>query len=311
MKKSKEKIVDSIDEPRLYYKLSVYLKERFNAKVRKVAVDAGFTCPNRDGTKGVGGCIYCNVSSFTQKSVEDLKEQVRCRIDALKRQGVESFIIYFQSYSNTYADTETIRRRVESTLIDDGIKSIYIGTRPDVINEEKLSYFAELNNRYEVVLEYGLQSANDNTLKLINRGHTKAEFVKAVEMTHRYGLKTCAHIIFGLPGDSRDDMIDSVKLCTLLGVHSIKFHHLHIVKGTQMAEMFLAGRVTLLSEDDYISVLAEAIGHLNPDTVVSRIIGDAANDTLIAPFWGQNKGEFSARLEKYMRDNGIYQGCRL
>lgn len=311
MKKSKEKITDSIDEHGLYYKLSAYLKTRFGAKTRKISVEAGFSCPNRDGTKGTGGCIYCNVDSFSQINRENLREQVVGRIETLRRQGIENYIIYFQSYSNTYADVETIRYRVESTLIDDGIKSIYIGTRPDVIDEEKLAYFAELNQKYEVVLEYGLQSANDKTLKLINRGHTKAEFIKAVEMTHRHGIKTCAHIIFGLPGDTREDMMESVRLCTELGVHSVKFHHLHIVKKTPMSQMYLAGHIMLLNEDDYISILAEAIGRLKPDTVVSRIIGDAANETLIAPQWGQNKGAFSAKLEKYMKENGIFQGCRL
>ncbi|MGE4318151.1 MAG: TIGR01212 family radical SAM protein [Deferribacterales bacterium] len=291
-----------------YNSLNSYLKNQYNAKVRKVSIDAGFTCPNRDGNKGVGGCIYCNVDSFTQKAENGIREQAISQISKLRSKGIEKFIIYFQSYSNTYSDLETIRKRVEAALIDDGIVAVYIGTRPDVIDEEKLAYFAELNKKYDVMLEYGLQSANDSTLKIINRGHTKDEFVNAVRMTHRFGIKTCAHIIFGLPGDTREDMLNSVKLCSELGVHSVKFHHLHIVKGTQMSEMYLAGKIMLLSEMDYTSVLAEAITYLAPDMVVARIVGDAAGDTLIAPMWPENKSAFSAGLEAYMSEHGLYQG---
>ena len=292
-----------------YYRtLNNYLKDKFSGKVWKVPVDAGFTCPNRDGSKGSGGCTYCNVDSFTMQSADDIGGQVKKRIAALKKKGIEKYIIYFQSYSNTYADLDTIRMRVEASLIDDGIVALHIGTRPDVIDEAKLAYFAGLNKKYEVVLEYGLQSANDNTLKLINRGHTKAEFINAVKLTHSYGIKTCGHIIFGLPGDSREDMLNSVRLCAELGVHSVKFHHLHIVKATPMAQMFLSGNLMLMSEMDYISVLAEALTILPEDVVVSRIVGDAAGDTLIAPFWPESKSDFTNKLEKYMCDNGLKQG---
>ncbi len=291
-----------------YQSLNTYLKNKYNGKVRKVSIDAGFTCPNRDGNKGVGGCIYCNVDSFTQKAENGIREQALSKIAKLRSKGIEKYIIYFQSYSNTYSDLDTIRKRVEASLTDDGIVALYVGTRPDVIDEEKLAYFAELNQKYDVVLEYGLQSANDNTLKIINRGHTKDEFVNAVRMTHEHGIKTCAHIIFGLPGDTREDMLNSVKLCSELGVHSVKFHHLHIVKRTQMSEMYLAGKIMLQSEDEYISVLAEAITYLSPDMVVSRIVGDAAGDTLIAPMWPESKSAFTAKLEAYMKEHGLFQG---
>jgi len=291
----------------LYYKLSDYLKERFGGKVWKVPVEGGFSCPNRDGEKGEGGCAYCNVESFDGSSGGGIREQVEQRIEKLKKRKIHKYIIYFQSYSNTYGSVETIKSRIESALIDDGIVAIHIGTRPDVIDDEKLAYFKELNERYEVVIEYGLQSANDKTLKLINRGHTVKDFIDAVELTHKYGIKSCAHVIFGLPGDSREDMLSSVKVIRGLGIHSVKFHHLHIVKGTKLAEMYANGSLELISEDEYIDILAEALTLLDDKTVVSRLVGDASGDTLIAPHWN-SKSVIVSKLEKYMDSNSLKQG---
>ncbi|MCD8554666.1 TIGR01212 family radical SAM protein [Seleniivibrio sp.] len=299
------------DENRLFYSLNDYLRDKYGCKVRKISVDAGFTCPNRDGMKGEGGCAYCNVDSFAISSENSITCQVTERAEKLRAQGVNSFILYFQSYSNTYADMETIRRRMDLALVDKGIVSVYIGTRPDVIDAEKLQYYSKLNEKYEIMLEYGLQSANDNTLKIINRGHTAAEFADAVRLTHEYGIKTCAHIIFGLPGDTREDMMRSVELCVELGMHSIKFHHLHVVKNTPLADWYYKGTVDLLTQQEYIEILAEGIGRMKPDMVVARLVGDAAGNTLIAPMWPQNKAEFTQELMKYMTENGIYQGCRL
>jgi len=299
------------DKIRLFYSLSDYLKDKYGRKVRKISVDAGFTCPNRDGLKGEGGCVYCNVDSFTIHSENSITCQVTDRAEQLRAQGIDTFILYFQSYSNTYADIETIRRRMDKALVDEGIVSIYIGTRPDVIDSEKLEYYSNLNEKYEVMLEYGLQSANDNTLRVINRGHTAAEFADAVRLTHKYGIKTCAHIIFGLPGDTREDMMRSVELCVELGVHSIKFHHLHVVRNTPLADWYYRGNLDLLTEAEYVEILSEAIGRMKPDMVVARLMGDASIGTLIAPLWTENKVGFKERLTEYMAEKGIYQGCRL
>lgn len=194
--------------------------------------------------------------------------------------------------------------------MDDGIVGIHIGTRPDVIDEEKLAYLKSLTDRYEVVIEYGLQSSSDQTLMDINRGHSVQDFIDAVEMTHRYNIKkTCAHLILGLPGDTREDMINSVRMINELSIHSVKFHHLHVVKGTKLADMYEAGEVSMLTEDEYIDILAELLGILNEGVVVSRIVGDAAGDTLIAPDWPENKGGFERKLRDHMAKLGIIQGC--
>ncbi|XOB64814.1 TIGR01212 family radical SAM protein [Deferribacteres bacterium DY0037] len=290
------------------YKFSEYLKERFGEKVWKVPVNAGFTCPNRDGHAGIGGCIYCSVDSFDGAEEGTIAEQVAERIEKLKRRGINKYIIYFQSYSNTYGTVETIRERVNCALVDDGIVAVHIGTRPDVIDREKLEYLQELNAAYEVVVEYGLQSANDATLAQINRGHTVQDFKDAVALTHEYGLKVCAHVIFGLPGDSRQDMISSVQMLTELGVFSVKFHHLHVVKGTVLEKMFLAGDADVMSLEEYIDVLSEAMGYLGDNIVVARISGDAAGDTLVAPIWNVSKNEIEQKLIQTMQEKGITQG---
>jgi radical SAM protein (TIGR01212 family) len=292
------------------YKFNEYLKSAFGAKVWKVPVNAGFTCPNRDGLRGEGGCIYCSVDSFDGAECGDIADQVKSRIEKLKKRKINKYIVYFQSYSNTYGSRETMISRIEESLVDDGVVAVHIGTRPDVIDEEKLAYLKKLNEKYEVVIEYGLQSANDNTLKFINRGHTVQEFIDAVELTHRYGLKVCAHLILGLPNDTVDDMMDSVRLINRLGVHSVKFHHLHVVRDTRLAEMYRAGEVRVLSPEEYAELLAEVLAVLDAGVVVSRLSGDAAGDTLIAPKWDISKGEFEKLLMDRLDEKGLSQGSR-
>lgn len=296
---------------RYFYKFSDYLKDRFGGKVWKVPVNAGFSCPNRDGLKGTDGCIYCSVASFDGAEDGTIREQVQERAARLRKRNIDKFIVYFQSYSNTYGDLEMIKKRVEASLVDDGIVAIHIGTRPDVIDSEKLEYFRSLNEKYEVVLEYGLQSASDHTLRVIKRGHDAQEFIDAVKLTHEYGLKTCAHIIFGLPGDSREDMFKSVKLVSSLGMHSVKFHHLHVVKDTTLATMYRQGLVNVFEADEYIELLAEGLTHLDKDIVVARLSGDAAGDTLIAPVWDISKGELEQKLIDKLKENGDFQGSSL
>lgn len=292
------------------YKFNEYLKNRFGEKVWKIPVEAGFTCPNRDGLKGDHGCIYCSVDSFDGSEQGTIAEQVHLRIDKLKKRKINKYIVYFQSYSNTYCDTATLKERVESSLVDSGIVAVHIGTRPDVIDREKLAYLKELNSKYEVVIEYGLQSSSDDTLKLINRGHTVQDFINAVKLTHEYGLRVCAHVIFGLPNDSREDMLESVRILNTLKVHSVKFHHLHIVKETKLAEMYEAGEAGVLSVDEYLDILSDALSILDKEIVVARLSGDAAGDTLIAPIWGISKGELEQKLIKIMSEKGFSQGNR-
>lgn len=295
-------------EKKFYNDLSSYLIKRFGRKVWKVPVDAGFTCPNRDGTKGDKGCIYCNNQSFSHGTEGEITRQVTERIEALKKKNIHAYIIYFQSYSNTYGTLDEIKRKIESSLVDEGIVAVHIGTRPDTIDAEKLAYLAELNKKYEVVIEYGLQSSNPETLRLINRGHTAEDFVNAVRLTHEYGIKTCAHIILGLPDETKGDMLKTVRLAASLGVHSVKFHNLHVVKNTELENMYKQGKIKLLTEQEYVEVLAEAVMLLPKDTVIARLMGDATEEILIAPNWSMAKSGFLVMFTKIMTERNLNQG---
>lgn len=291
-----------------YFTLSRYLKTKFGCKVSKVAVDAGFTCPNRDGTKGEGGCIYCDNSSFVFTTGDDIKEQVRNGIDRLLKKGIERFIIYLQSYSNTYCSDETFFRVLDDVLIDERIVGIHIGTRPDVINDNKLKRLSELTNRYDIFMEYGLQSAHNETLKFINRGHTYEDFLEAVDKTVKYGLKITVHLIFGLPYEDNNMMMETVKRVSKLPIHSVKFHHLHIVKGTKLSEIFLNNPFHILTEDEYIKIVADALTYFKNDIIVARLVGDAPRDMVIEPKWPLSKNLFLSKLNDYMIKNNLYQG---
>lgn len=293
---------------KIYYSLSDYLKHRYNEKVYKIAVDGGFSCPNRDGTKGFGGCIYCNNEAFVNVNGDNIKEQVYKSIDRLNKKGIKKYIIYFQAYSNTYGTLDEIKRKVEASLIDKNIVGLYIGTRPDVIDEEKLEYFSSINKEYDVFLEYGLQSKHEKTLEFINRGHTLKDFEHAYLLTKEKGLKVCVHVIFGLPCETKDMMLETVDYLAKLGINAIKFHHLQIVKNTKIADIYKKKLFKLLTEDDYIDMIAKALSLLPPDTIISRLVGSSKSDLLIAPNWPVSTIDFLNKLKNFMINNYIYQG---
>ncbi|KAA0256825.1 TIGR01212 family radical SAM protein [Deferribacter autotrophicus] len=291
-----------------YYTFSEFLKKRYGKKVWKIPVDAGFTCPNRDGTKGIGGCAYCNVSSFSNISTDEIKDQILTKIAKLERRKINKFIVYFQSYSNTHAPINIIKEKIESALVDDRIVALYVGTRPDCIDEEKLEYFKNLSKKIDIVMEYGLQTIHNVTLQKINRASTFEEFDNALKLTRKYELPVCAHIILGLPGENESMMYETVKYLAKEKIDFIKFHHLHIVKNTKMCTDYQKGKIKLLSEDQYIKILAHSISLLPENTVIARVVGDAPNDFLIAPNWPANKSEFLKKLNNYMETNNLFQG---
>ncbi|MGB9731206.1 MULTISPECIES: TIGR01212 family radical SAM protein [Calditerrivibrio] len=293
------------------YTLNQYFKEKFGEKVYKISIDAGLTCPNRDGTKGEGGCIYCDNSSFVFTDGSSIKDQISKGIERLTKKGVNRFIVYFQSYSNTYCNDEYFVDMIKESLIDDRIVGIFIGTRPDVINEKKLQFLSQLTNRYDIFMEYGLQSSHDKTLKFINRGHSVEDFEKAVLLTKSFGIKITTHLILGLPYETKSEMIYSVKYLAGLGVDAVKFHHLHIVKGTKLAELYLKNQLEgfkLLTEDEYIELLADGISYLKKDTIIARLVGDAPKELLIAPDWPKNKSDFTNKFYTYLKKHNIFQG---
>jgi radical SAM protein (TIGR01212 family) len=292
-----------------YYSLNMYYKKKYGEKVRKISVDAGFTCPNRDGKKGEGGCIYCDVSSFVHVPEGGIKNQVKEQINKSQSKGVNKFSVYFQSYSNTYGDIGLIVDRLNEALIDDRIVEISIGTRPDVVENDKLEVLKKRFEKYNIVIELGLQSKHNKTLELINRGHTFEDFDDAVDRIKAYGFGVCAHIILGLPYEDEKMMLETVKYVSDKHLDFVKFHHLHILKGTKLEQLYIKGDFSLLSEDEYIYILGESIKILDKDIVISRLVGDSPKNITVAPDWPESKLSFLNRFNQYLEYKNIWQGC--
>ncbi|WP_461829896.1 tRNA modification radical SAM protein MnmL/YtqA [Aquifex sp.] len=304
-------------ERRLYYSLKDYFKEKFGKRVQKITVALPFTCPNRDGTKGRGGCTYCYDGSKPSMLTPALPLEVQIRegIERAKRKYGEDilFTVYFQSYTNTYADLETLRRYYDTALKFEGVVGIDVGTRPDCAPEEVLDLLEEYANKgLEVWVEYGLQSANFETLKKINRQHGVSDFVDAVLRTKRRNLKVCAHMIIGLPGETREDFVETAKLIASLPVDGIKIHPLHVIKGTVMAKQYENGEFRTLTLEEYSEYCADVIELLPPTMVVHRITGETDEERLIAPEWCtyKYKNQVIQKVREVLERRGSYQGAK-
>ncbi|MDP8293016.1 MAG: TIGR01212 family radical SAM protein [Candidatus Orphnella occulta] len=273
-------------------KYSTYLKERFGARVHKVSVDGGFSCPNRDGKLSKDGCIYCNNRSFSFQNRGDknlsLKTQIEQGIEAIKRKfKAKKFIIYFQTHTNTYAPIDELKQKYDTIRNFKDIVGIAIATRPDCVDKNVLELIAGYTSDYEVWLEYGLQSIHDTTLKTINRGHNYEDFLNAFEITRKYPIKICAHIILGLPNETKDMMMDTAKEMRRLKIDGIKIHPLHIIKGTILEKIYLQGLHTHLPINDYKELLSGFISCLWQDTVIQGVGAYCPRNMLVLPDWLQ------------------------
>lgn len=279
-------------------------------RVHKVSIDAGFTCPNRDGSVTTGGCIYCNNTSFSPANRRlSITEQVENGKAFLQRRyGAEKFIAYFQAYTNTYADSAYLQDLYDEALACDDIVGLSIGTRPDCVPDTVLDLLASYASHTYLWLELGLESGHDQTLALINRGHNVAAFDDAVSRARLRNLNLCAHVILGLPGETPDDMRATVRHIANLRLDAVKLHHLHIVRQTALEKMYRQGEVPLLSLDAYASLVADCLELLPPDTIIMRLMGDAPRDMLVAPMWSQNKRAALNRIEQELECRDIYQG---
>jgi len=276
-------------------KFNEYLKKKYGGRIQKIPIDAGFTCPNRDGSKASGGCTFCNNQSFSPYAMtkEAVEEQIEKAKAFYKRRykNVKGFLAYFQAFTNTYAPVEKLREIYDKAMEYDDIIGMSIGTRPDVVPDEVLDLISIYTLRKpEIWIEYGLQTANINTLRAINRAHGVADFVDAVLRTKRRGnIKVCAHMIVGLPGETREDYIETVKLIASLPVDGIKIHPLHIVKHTVkhtvMEKQYKNGEITVLDLKEYAEIVAELLDYLPDGMIIHRITGEAHDDELIAPDW--------------------------
>lgn len=303
-------------DDRSYRAYGPWLSEKFGGqRVYKVTVDAGFTCPNRDGSKGYGGCAYCNVDSFTPsaaRSLEDIRDQVRHGIDhARKHYGAQKFIVYFQPNTNTHAPVERLKELYDTALSADNVDvvGLAVGTRPDCLDEDKIRLLESYCGRLEVDLELGMESIHDNTLRRINRGCTHDELIALLEQLDHTPLHLCLHTVFGFPWESRDEMLayaDEINRYSQVGF--IKLHHLHIVKGSILAKAYCDEPFPLFTLEAYTDFLCALLPRLRPDLVIQRLFGLADQDLLIAPHWGLSKSATQTYLDREFKRRGIRQG---
>lgn len=297
-----------------YYTFRNFLKKSFPShSVFKIPVDAGFTCPNRDGSAGADtGCIYCENRSFSPNTTTPLlplRRQIQKGIDFYKtKYNADKFIVYFQAYSNTYAPPDKLKAIYDTVLEFPDIAGISIGTRPDCVPDETLDIIESYSDKYQVWMEYGCQSIHDSTLRKINRGHSFTEFEDAVRRTKNRNILICAHVILGLPGETREMMLQTAQTLAEMELDGIKIHHLYVAKNTPLEKLYAAGKLPLLSLDDYIDILTEFISCLPEKTVVQRIMGELSGEFLIAPKWEKSKQQILALINQRFEKQGLRQG---
>lgn len=352
-----------MEEIERYKHLNKYLKEKFGERTLKVCIDGGFTCPNRDGTKGIGGCIFCsergsgehikqvygsledktisniNISHKQQnlnRKFEFISEQVKNYFNSYKAQRANKFIAYFQNFTNTYDTVENLKLKYNAGLIDDRIVGLEIATRPDCVTEEIARLLKSYTDKYYVCVELGLQTANEQIGKLINRCYSNEEFTKAVDILNKYGIDVVAHIMIGLPNVGIDDknnrnisnnydnsnnaskvdiqhelapdIKDTVNFLNQHRIQGLKIHSCYIVKDTKLEELYQLGQYTPISLEQYLKECAYVITHINPNIIIHRVSGDAPKDLLIAPSWNSHKKWIINGLDKYLRENDLWQG---
>ena len=299
---------------RPFYSFSRFLKGKFGQRVYRVSLDAGFTCPNVDGTAAVGGCVYCDNRSFSPNRRlprRTVREQVEAGVSAMcKRYGAEKFLAYFQAGTNTYAPVEKLERLYDEALGHPDIVGLMIGTRPDCVPEPVLAMLEKYARKLWVCLELGLQSVHDRSLDWMNRGHHFNSFVDAAHRAKGRGMDLCAHVILGLPGESRDDMLATTDACATLGMDAIKIHNLHVVRDTPMEQMYRDGQIPLFEFDGYVTLVCDVLERLPPGMVIHRLNGDAPPDYLVAPAWCLDKAALLTAIEREFQRRGTRQGAR-
>lgn len=303
-----------MDTPYLYTDFGSYLRGRLPYKVQKISLNAGFTCPNRNGEKGWGGCTYCNNQTFnpaycrTEKTVTEQLEEGK-RFFSRKYPEMK-YLAYFQAYTNTYGEVAELLEKYEEALEVPDIVGVVIGTRPDCMSQDLLDKLAELNKRTFLLVEYGIESANDDTLQRINRGHTFAETVDAVRRTAEVGIHTGGHVILGLPGEEHDELICQADTLSRLPLTTLKIHQLQLIRGTRMAHEFdmHPEDFHLYGVDEYIDLVIDYTEHLRRDLVLERFVSQSPKELLIAPDWGLKNYEFTERMKRRMLERNTWQG---
>lgn len=286
-----------------YYSFNTYLRERFGCKVYKIALDGGFTCPNRDGTCGTRGCIFCSrggSGDFAADRRQSITQQIESgkALVAKKNKGGK-YIAYFQAFTGTYAPAAELRKKYMEAVRHPDVAALSVATRPDCLAPDVLALLREINGIKPVFVELGLQTIHEKMARYIRRGYPLAVYDTAVARLQCAGLNTVVHLIFGLPGESREEMLQSVDYVVQSGVQGIKFQLLHVLRGTDLADEYLAGRVPVMTMEEYVSLLYDAVRRLPPGMVVHRVTGDGAKKDLIAPLWSADKKRVLNAIKKY------------
>lgn len=302
------------EKKKRYTDYNSYLRAMFGERVQKISVDAGLTCPNRDGTLSGQGCIYCNAKgSGTGAFARGLgiREQIEAgKLPMMKKYKAKKFLAYFQSFSNTYTTVGHMRAMYEEAFSCEGVVGMAVGTRPDCVDEEKLDLLESYAKDYLVWLEYGLQSVHDVTLSCINRGHSFEDFRRAVDMTEGRGINICTHVILGLPGEDKAMMLESARVLAGMGINGVKLHLLYVVKGTPLDEIYLQGGYHCMEQAEYVDVVCEFLELLPGEIVIQRITGDPHADELRAPAWAGRYRETFNLIQHTLAERDAFQGRR-
>src|SRR2546426_1115621 len=297
---------------RRYNSFGHLLRGTFRARVHKVTLRADFTCPNRDGRVAVGGCIYCNNASHTPRGYHptmSIHEQLEQGMEAARRRHkAERFIAYFQSYTNTYGPISKLERLYREALDCPGVVGLSVATRPDCVADEVLDLLEDISRHTYVWLELGLESMHEKTLRWVNRGHGLGEFIEAVERTKARGLRLCVHLILGFPTESREEILQTPLLLNRIGVDGVKLHNLHVIKHTALEEIYRSGAFSLMSREEYVSLLVEFLERLSPETTIHRLTGETYRELTVAPEWSINKIGLLNTIQEELERRETWQG---
>lgn len=295
-----------------YHSLNYFLRNKFDEKIYKISLDGGFTCPNRDGKAAVGGCTFCSArgsGDYAGSRILSIGEQFTDRKKMMEKKWKEGkYIAYFQAYTNTYAPVEELRQKYEEALKQENVVALSIATRPDCLEDDVVELLEEISKKTYLWVELGLQTINDESARNFNRGYDFEVFKEGIKKLQDRNIEVVVHTIFGLPGETKEDMLKTVEYVAHSGAQGIKFHLLHLMKNTAMVKQYENGELELLSQEDYIDLICKGIAMLPQDMVVHRLTGDAPRESLIGPMWSLKKWEVLNSIDKSLEDNDIYQG---
>lgn len=296
-------------EKERYNHLNTYLKNKFGERTLKICIDGGFTCPNRDGKISKSGCIFCSEKGSGEHiKSQNITNQIANHFNSYKAERANKFIAYFQNFTNTYDSIENLKEKYDSSLIDNRIVALAIATRPDCINEEVCKLLSSYKNKVDVWVELGLQTSNDEIGKIINRGYNSSTFTQAVKLLNKYNIEIITHLMVGLPNESFDDIKNTVEFINKHDIQGIKIHSTYVVENTMLCKMYKNGSYTPITLDYYIETASYILTHINPKIIIHKISGDAPKDLLVAPSWNLHKKWIINGINKYLRENDLWQG---